>query len=153
MLKKIFLSLFYVFFPLLVGLLSSYFSNYNMYSSFNKPPLSPPGYIFGIVWTILYLLMGISYFLVKLKYENYDISHVSFWYYLQLIINFFWSIFFFRNNAYVFSFLWILFLIVAVIITFIKFLRLNKTSGYLLIPYLVWIVFAAYLNLGVAILN
>jgi len=154
-LKKIILNLFYIFFPLVVGLLSSLLvqNSSGFYLTINKPPLSPPAVLFPIVWTILYLLIGISYFLLKNKTDTYDISNASFWYYLQLIINFFWSLFFFGNKAYTFSFIWLLFLIVTVIITIKKFYDLYKPSAYLLIPYLIWIVFAGYLNLGVAILN
>ena len=155
MLKKILLWLFYLFLPLIIGLISSRFISNSVfiYKLLEKPSLSPSPSVFPIVWTILYLLMGISYFLLKKKYKYYDISNASFWYYLQLIINFFWPIFFFKNQALVFSFIWLVFLIATVIITFIKFYKLNKISGYLLIPYIIWLFFAAYLNLSVALIN
>lgn len=155
MIKKLIQNLFYLFFPLLVGGLSALLtSNYmDYYKTLNKPVLSPPGYIFGVVWTILFLLMGISYFLLKNKTNGYDISNASFWYYLQLIINFFWSIFFFRNKALGFSFFWLVLLFISVLITYFKFKKLNKISAYLLIPYIIWIIFAGYLNLSVVILN
>ena len=97
--------------------------------------------------------MGISYYLLKKNTDTYDVSSASFWYYLQLIINFFWSIFFFRNQAFTFSFIWLVFLIITVIVTIKKFYDLYKPSAYLLIPYLIWILFAGYLNLAIAILN
>ena len=153
--KKIIKYIFYLITPLIVGFISSSFtSNYrDFYKTLIKPPLSPPGYLFGIVWTILFILMGISYFLLKIKTEGIDISDTDFFYYLQLIINFFWSIFFFKNQALTFSFIWLLFLLVIVVITFFKFYKINKTSSYLLIPYILWIIFAGYLNLSIAILN
>lgn len=154
-LKKIFINLFYLLFPLAVGLLSSYFAGNSgsLYVDIIKPPLSPPSILFPIVWTVLYLLMGISYYLLKKNTDTYDISNASFWYYLQLIINFFWSIFFFKNQAFTFSFIWLVFLIITVIVTIKKFYDLYKLSAYLLIPYLIWILFAGYLNLAIAILN
>ena len=124
-----------------------------IYKNLNLPKLSPPGYLFGIVWPILYLLIGLSYYLLKKKTEDYDISEVSFWYYLQLIINFFWSIFFFKNQMFLFSVFWLLLLITVVILMFVKFYKINKLSSYILIPYLIWLLFALYLNLGVVILN
>ena len=153
--KKISKYIFYFITPLIVGFISSTLtSNYrNFYKTLIKPPLAPPGYLFGIVWTILFILIGTSYFLLKYKTEGIDISDADFFYYLQLIINFFWSIFFFKNQALTFSFIWLVFLLVVVIITFLKFYRINKTSGYLLIPYILWIIFAGYLNLSIAILN
>ncbi len=145
----------YLITPLIVGFLSNILtSNYrDFYKTLIKPPLAPPGYLFGIVWTILFILIGISYFLLKLKTEWIDISNIDFWYYLQLIINFFWSIFFFKNQALTFSFIWLLFLLIIVVITFLKFYKTNKISSYLFIPYILWIIFAGYLNLSIAILN
>lgn len=153
--KKIIKYIFYLITPLIVGFISSSFTSNStgFYKALIKPPLSPPGYLFGIVWTILFILMGISYFLLKLKTEGIDISDTDFFYYLQLIINFFWSIFFFKNQALTFSFIWLVFLLVAVVITSFKFYKINKTSAYLLIPYILWIIFAGYLNLSIAILN
>ena len=153
--KKIIKYIFYLVTPLIVGFLSNALTSNSrdFYKELIKPPLAPPGYLFGIVWTILFILIGISYFLVKLKTEGIDISDIDFWYYLQLIINFFWSIFFFKNEALTFSFIWLVFLLIAVVITFLKFYKVNKISAYLLIPYILWIIFAGYLNLSVAILN
>lgn len=154
-LKKILVNLFYIFFPLAVGFLSSVLAQTSngLYVDIIKPPLAPPSILFPIVWTILYLLIGISYYLLKKNTDTYDVSNASFWYYLQLIINFFWSIFFFRNQAFTFSFIWLVFLIITVIVTIRKCYDLYKPSAYLLIPYLIWILFAGYLNLAIAILN
>ena len=154
-LKKILLNLFYILFPLVVGFLSSVLAQTSngLYVDIIKPSLAPPSILFPIVWTILYLLMGISYYLLKKNTDTYDVSNASFWYYLQLIINFFWSIFFFRNQAFTFSFIWLVFLIITVIVTIKKFYDLYKPAAYLLLPYLIWILFAGYLNLAIAILN
>lgn len=153
--KKIIKYIIYLVTPLIVGFLSNALTSNSrdFYKELIKPPLAPPGYLFGIVWTILFILIGISYLLLKLKTEGIDISDIDFWYYLQLIINFFWSIFFFKNEALTFSFVWLVFLLIAVVITFLKFYKVNKISAYLLIPYILWIIFAGYLNLSVAILN
>ena len=150
-LKKVF----YILLPLFVGFLSSLISGtgIGLYEEIKQPLFSPPGYLFGIVWTILYLLIGIAYYLVKENSSGYNTSTLDFWYYLQLVINFFWPIFFFKAEAFTFSFMWLLFLIYAVYITWRKFKGINKTASNLLIPYLIWLIFAAYLNLGVVVLN
>lgn len=155
MLKNILKKVFYILLPLFVGFLSSIISGTGsgLYEGIKQPPLSPPGYVFGIVWTILYLLIGVAYFIIKENSSGYNTTKLDFWYYLQLVINFFWPIFFFKFEAFTFSFVWLLFLIYAVFITWKNFKSINKTASNLLIPYLIWLIFAAYLNLGVAILN
>lgn len=126
----------------LIGLIINPFMNYQ---NLNKPPLSPPGITFPIVWTILYIIMGYSFY--KQNEENKSI------YYTQLIVNLLWSIFFFVFKWYLFSSLWILLLIILVIIMIKKFYKENKISGLLNIPYLIWLLFAAYLSFGVYFLN
>lgn len=132
----------------IVGLITSRFIDYN---SLQKPPFSPPGIAFPIVWTILYILMGISYGILKRK-EQVD-DEINFIYYLQLGVNALWSIFFFVFKWRLFSFLWILLLAVLVILMIIKFYNKNKTAGLIQIPYLLWVLFASYLNIGFYILN
>ena len=151
---KVLRTIFYLFFPLLVGFLSSILSGdiSGFYETLTKPALAPPGVIFGIVWPILYILMGIAYYLIKKKNSFRDVD-ASFWHYTQLFFNFFWSIIFFRFESLWFSFFWLVLLFVSIIITFIKFKSINKTSAYLLIPYILWVIFAGYLNLSFAILN
>ena len=150
--KNILINLFYLFFPLvcgtLIGLLTSSFIDYN---TLIKPPLSPPGYIFGIVWPILYLLMGISYYL--LKKDNYDTQKESVIYYSQLVVNLLWSIFFFVLKWRLFTVFWTILLLGLVIYMIILFFKKNKVSAYLNIPYLIWLIFATYLSIGVYILN
>ena len=126
----------------IIGLIINPFMNYQ---TLNKPPLSPPGITFPIVWTILYIIMGYSFY--KQNEQNKTI------YYLQLIVNGLWSIFFFVFKWYLFSFLWIIILIILVIIMIIKFYKENKISGLLNIPYLIWLLFATYLSFGVYLLN
>lgn len=132
----------------LVGLIISQFMDYN---TLQKPPLSPPGFIFGIVWSILYLLMGIAYGI--LVYKGKSDAEVSKIYWTQLIINLIWPILFFVFKIRLFSSIWIIILLILVISMVIKFYKKDKIIGYSQIPYLLWIMFATYLNIGVYILN
>lgn len=126
----------------IVGIIISPFINYQ---NLNKPPFSPPGIVFPIIWTILYIIMGYSYY--KQNEQNKTI------YYTQLIVNGLWSIFFFVFKWYLFSFLWIILLIILVIIMIKKFYKVNKLSSLINIPYLIWLLFASYLSFGVYLLN
>lgn len=126
----------------IIGLIINPFMNYQ---DLNKPPLSPPGITFPIVWTILYIIMGYSFY--KQDEQNKTI------YYTQLVVNGLWSIFFFVFKWYLFSFIWIILLIILVIIMIKEFYKLNKLSGLINIPYLIWLIFAAYLSFGIYILN
>lgn len=132
----------------LVGLIISGFIDYD---TLQKPLLAPPSSIFPIVWTILYTLMGISYGI--LKSNGLVDSEINLIYYSQLIVNLLWPIAFFVLEWRFFAFLWIILLIVLVINMIIKFYDKNKLAGLLQIPYLIWLIFAAYLNLGVYLLN
>lgn len=132
----------------LVGLIISQFMDYN---TLQKPPLSPPGFIFGIVWSILYLLMGIAYGM--LVYKGKSDAEVSKIYWTQLIINLIWPILFFVFKLRLFSSIWIIILLILVISMVIKFYKKDKIIGYSQIPYLLWIMLATYLNIGVYILN
>ena len=125
---------------------------FNIYQELNKPFLSPPGILFPIVWTILYILMGISLYLVsKSKNPDKDKSYII--YIVQLFINSIWPLFFFKFRFLLLSFFIIIFLIYLVIKMIIEFYKTNKLSAYLQIPYLLWLLFAAYLNLSVFLLN
>ena len=132
----------------LVGIITSGSMDYNM---LQKPPLAPPGAVFPIVWTILYILMGISYGILKVN--NQTDEEIDWIYYIQLAINALWSIIFFNFKWRLFAFVWIILLAVAVISMIRKFLKKNKISGLLQIPYILWVIFAAYLNLEFYILN
>lgn len=131
-----------------VGIIISKFMDYN---TLEKPPLAPPRILFPIMWTILYILMGFSYGLLKDNGKT-DMD-AKFIYYLQLVVNALWSIFFFVFKLRLFSFIWILLLALLVFIMIVKFYQRHKLSGILQIPYLLWVLFASYLNFGFYILN
>lgn len=142
-----------VLIPLAVGALSSLFSgNKTEYSGFNKPSLSPPGFIFPIVWTVLYLLMGISSYII---YESNSLNRGKALrlYTVQLFFNFLWSILFFGFSQYLFAFLWLFALIVLIAGMIRKFYSISPLAAYLQIPYLLWCIFAAYLNFMIYRLN
>ncbi len=148
MIKRIIYSLLPIIGGAIVGLITS---GYMDYSDMVKPPLSPPGIVFPIVWTILYILMGISYFLAtKDNEDNKELDQI---YLLQLLVNFMWPIIFFVLEMYFTAFLWIILLLILVIVMIKELLNVNKVSGYLQIPYLIWLLFATYLNLGITLLN
>lgn len=143
--KKLFIS---ILIPLVVGGIASFITMPFMdYNSLNQPPFSPPRFIFPIVWTILYILMGVSAYFVSKKNDILVI------YYIQLGVNALWSIIFFIFKWRLFAFIWIILLIVLVILMIIRFYKVDKTAAYLQIPYLLWILFASYLNLGIYLLN
>ena len=116
-----------------------------------QPPLSPPSFLFPIVWTILYILMGVSYGMIRQKgrLESSD----SLIYYLQLGVNLLWPIAFFVLKWRLFAFFWIILLDVLVLVMLFRFYSKDRTAGLLQIPYAVWVIFATYLNLGVYLLN
>ena len=121
------------------------------YETLKKPFLAPPSIAFPIVWTILYVLMGFSYGILKKNSQtNKDIDSI---YYGQLVVNLLWPIAFFVFKWRLFSLLWIILLVALVIVMIVNFYRKNKTADLLQIPYLVWTAFATYLNLGFYLLN
>ena len=124
------------------------------YDALIKPPLSPPGWLFPIVWTILFVLMGIASSLVYTSAApNEEKKKALQIYAIQLFFNFFWSILFFNLQTYSFSFVWLVALLILVLSTTLAFWRISKPAGYLLIPYIIWVTFAGYLNLTIAFLN
>ena len=145
-----------VLIPLAVGVVSGLLSmsGIRAFGDLNMPPLSPPAFLFPIVWTILYILMGISSYLVIQSNSTGETTKRAFKLYaLQLFFNFFWSIIFFNLECYGIAFLWLLVLLALIIATSVSFFKINKLAGLLMIPYILWVTFAGYLNLGVAILN
>lgn len=139
--------------PIAAGSISALLSgNMGMYSALNKPPLSPPGFLFPIVWMILYILMGISSYLIYTS-QNPDSPKALKTYALQLGINFFWSIIFFGFSRFFLSFLWLLLLIAIIIMMIRQFMKISRAAAYLQIPYLLWCIFAAYLNLMIYRMN
>ncbi len=130
-----------VFIGGIVGLIISGSIDYN---SLQKPFLAPPSILFPIVWTILYILMGVSYGILESK--SLIEPKTKFIYYLQLFVNATWSIIFFTLKWRLFAFIWIILLDLLVIIMIIEFYKKNKIAGLIQIPYLLWVLFASYLN-------
>jgi len=128
---------------LLIGGIAAFITRDSMsvYDEIIKPPLAPPPILFPIVWTILYILMGISAGLVQ-ETEGY----IPFIYKLQLFVNFLWPIIFFNMEAFFFAFIWIVLLLILVVLMILEFYKIHKTAAYLQIPYLVWTAFATYLT-------
>jgi tryptophan-rich sensory protein len=124
------------------------------FEALNQPPLSPPGWLFPVVWTILFILMGVSNYLVETSdVSNEEKSNAILIYNYQLIVNFLWPIFFFNFGWYLFAFIWLLLLWILVFVMIRKFHNISELAAYLNIPYLIWLTFAAYLNIGVWWLN
>ena len=117
-----------------------------------EKPIDVPGIIFPIVWTILYLLMSISCYIISNSDSKLK-SNALLLYWLQLIINSLWTLIFFAFKAYLFAFIWLLLLFVVVCVMEYKFFKIDKRAFYLNIPYVLWIIFAGYLNLGIYLLN
>ena len=142
--------------PLAVGGISALVTNREMqdFEALQQPPLSPPGWLFPVVWTILFLLMGLASYLVATSHgSEQEIRRALRVYGLQLAVNFLWSVIFFNFKAYLFAFVWLLLLWVLIAITLLRFVRLRPLAGWLLVPYLLWVTFAGYLNLGIYLLN
>ncbi len=139
--------------PLIVGGLSALLSGgMGSYSQINQPTFAPPGFIFPIVWTILYTLMGISSYLIYIS-DSPEKETALTTYGIQLFFNFFWSIIFFGFHQYLAAFIWLLVLIVLIAIMIYQFDKISPLAAYLQIPYLLWCTFAAVLNFAVYRLN
>lgn len=140
--------------PLLVGGVSALLTgdNRSFYRTIERPSFAPPGFLFPIVWTILYILMGISSYLI---YESgsEDRKKALITYGIQLAMNFAWSFFFFCFRAFLFSFIWLVLLWIAIIVMIVQFAKINRVAAYLQIPYLLWVTFAGVLNFAIYLLN
>ena len=148
--------IFFVAIPLLVGGVASLISRESMamFDRLTKPPLAPPGWLFPLVWTILYTFMGLASYLVFTSQKDQNEIKLALQIYtLQLAFNFFWTILFFNFELYFFAFFWLLALLALLILTTILFYKVSKPAAYLMIPYIIWVILAAYLNLGIALLN
>ena len=141
--------------PLAVGGLSAWLTRGSMdtFAALNKPPLSPPGWLFPVVWTILYILMGIASYLVLTSAKPNRSRSALLVYGVQLFFNFFWPILFFSLKLYLSAFFWLVLLWLLILVTTVLFYKIAKPAGLLLVPYLLWVAFAGYLNLGIYLLN
>lgn len=142
--------------PPALGVVSALISG-NMagvYRSLEQPPLSPPPWVFAIAWSILYILMGVAAYAVSdTRGKQASRGRALKSYYIQLAINVFWPVVFFRFKMYTVAVVVLVLLTAAVLITFVKFKKVNNTAALLLIPYIIWIFFALYLNIGTAVLS
>jgi len=141
-----------IFIPLILGSVIAKFSNFKTdkeYNKLNKSKIMPPNYIFSIIWPILYLLIGISYYygINTNSYYNYIIPIIG------LIINYSYTPIFLKLDNLILAFIIVLLTLVFAIITFIQFYYFNKISSYLLIPYILWLIFASYLSYDIYIIN
>ena len=139
-----------------VGFLSGFLSmtSSSTYENFNKPSFSPPGWVFPIVWTILFLLMAVAAYRIWMKGKSgEDVTKALLLYGTQLFLNFLWSIIFFRFRLYAIAFLELLILLVFILLTTFEFFDIDKTAAYLMIPYIAWVSFAGVLNYTIFMLN
>ena len=142
--------------PLIAGGASAFLTRNSMetFEALNQPPLSPPGWLFPIVWTILYILMGISlYLILQSDADDETVKSAQRIFYFQLALNFLWPLLFFNMGWYLLAFVELIVLWLAVIAMIKQFAETSKLAAYLNIPYLIWLTFAAYLNFGVWWLN
>ena len=142
--------------PLAVGGLSALLTQSAMqkFNSLNQPPLAPPSWLFPVVWTVLFVLMGIASSLVYMADVPQEQKKSALTLYgVQLAMNFLWSIVFFNFGAYLFAFVWLLALLAVIIATAVKFRKISKPAAWMLIPYILWVCFAGYLNFAIYLLN
>ena len=141
--------------PLAVGSLAALLTQGAMedFAALNKPPLSPPAWLFPVVWSILYVLMGIASYLVITSGMPYRARTALIPYGIQLAFNFAWSLIFFGAGKYLFAFVWLVILWLLILLTALLFARLRRVAAYLLFPYLIWVAFAGYLNFAIYLLN
>ena len=146
--------IFSILLSLTVGGLSalSIANNMNIYDKINTPPLSPPGWLFPVVWAILFIVMGVSSAMIFTSKSSKK-DDALFIYAVSLVLNFSWSIFFFNMQSFILSFIILVALWLSIIITIIQYYKINKVSAWLQLPYLLWVTFAGYLNFAIILLN
>lgn len=151
-LKKFLIS---ILIPLAVGGLSAFITRNDMdiYKDINRPPFSPPSVLFPVAWTILYILLGISFYLVWNTDYRESKSKAYFFFTLGLILNFIWSPVFFSARLYFVALIILLLLLITIVLMFAEFHKVSELAAYLQIPYLLWLLFAGYLNIGIYLLN
>ncbi len=148
--KKVIKNIIIVIAPLIGGFLSSLLVNFKNYNIINKPMFSPPKIVFPIVWSILYLLFGISFYLANKDFDNKKITSAAI---INLILNYSWTFIFFKLKMYIVSAIELVLIILSTIKFIIELYKENKTAAFLQFPYFVWLLVALYLNIGVIILN
>lgn len=142
--------------PLTVGGLSALLTRDSMiaFEYIKQPPLSPPGWLFPVAWTLLYIMMGCASYLVcvsrKPKLQRKDALRL---YAVQLAFNFLWSIIFFELDDYLFALIWLCIMWLLILFTTLRFFVIDKKAGALMLPYIIWVAFAGYLNWGIYMLN
>ena len=154
--KRIWTLIAAVLIPVAVGAFSSFLTGNDMkiYENMNRPFLAPPGWVFPIAWTILYIMMGIASYLVYVSDADEKAKRSALTLYAaQLIMNFFWSTLFFTYSRLLIAFIWIMIMWVLVLICMIRFLRINTYAGMIMGVLLLWTTFAAYLNLACYIMS
>lgn len=136
------------------GILSALLTRNSMdvYSTIETPALAPPGYIFPVVWTVLYIMMGLASYLVYIS-DSQERRTALAMYALQLALNLIWSPVFFNARSYLGAFILLVVLWAAILITTVLFFRISKPAGWLMLPYLLWVTFAGYLNYAIYSLN
>lgn len=142
--------------PLSIGGLSALLTSGNMdlYSQIISPPIAPPGWLFPVVWAVLYFLMGVSLYLVwnsKAEKDQKQLAYVIFS--IQLFLNFIWSPIFFNNRQFLLAFVVLIILWIFTLTMIVNFYKISKLAGILQIPYLLWLAFAGYLSLSIYLLN
>ena len=139
--------------PLALGAIVGFITGANgSYESFVKPSFAPPAILFPIVWSILYILLGVSSYLIGKSNDKNSENALS-TYYTHLVINLIWSFLFFTFKWYLFSFLWIILMLVSLVVMMKKYYVIDKTSAHIQIPYLLWLIFAGILNFSIFLLN
>jgi tryptophan-rich sensory protein len=139
-----------------IGLLSGFLSmsDMNFYTTLKKPFFSPPGWVFPVVWPILYFLMALAVYRIWMKGQSGEfINKAIFLYILQLMLNFLWPIIFFRFQLFGIAFLELIILLIFILLTTFEFFRIDKLAGILMLPYILWVSFAGVLNYAIWILN
>jgi tryptophan-rich sensory protein len=142
--------------PLAVGFISSFFTRDSIptwYNTLVKPALSPPNWIFFPVWTLLYVMMGVSLYLVWRKGFDNNTKPAIYIFSAQLLLNFLWTFLFFGLKLMLPAFAEIAVLWTMILVTIVRFYKISKEAAYLLIPYIIWVSFASYLNLATFLVN
>ena len=140
--------------PLLVGGVAALLTRDGMavFENVIKPPLTPPAWLFPLSWTVLYVLMGVASYLVAVSDEILRGNALLF-YGVQLILNFVWPLIFFDLSLYLLAFVWLVILWAIILVTMLKFYKITERAGDLMLPYILWVTFAGYLNFAIWLIN